>query len=40
MRYERALAPALWFAPTERLAVKMATSYLLDNLLPEDRDDA
>jgi hypothetical protein len=33
MRYDRALAPAIWFAPTERLAVKIATGYLLDSLL-------
>ncbi len=39
MRYDRALAPALWFAPTERIAVKIATSYLLDSLL-DGRDDA
>ena len=39
MRYDRALAPAIWFAPTERIAVKIATGYLLDSLL-DGRDDA
>jgi len=39
MRYDRALSPALWFAPTERLAVKLATRYLLDSLL-DGRNDA
>ncbi len=39
MRYDRALAPAIWFAPTERLAVEIATGYLLDSLL-DGRDDA
>ena len=34
MRYDRALSPAVWFGPTERLAVKIATGYLLDSLLP------
>ena len=39
MRYDRALSPALWFAPTERLAVTLATRYLLDSLL-DGRNDA
>ncbi|MFT5684259.1 MAG: hypothetical protein ACI8RZ_005200, partial [Myxococcota bacterium] len=48
MRYDRALAPAFWFAPTERLAVKIATGYLMDSLFEDSlfedgqggRDDA
>jgi len=39
MRYDRALAPAIWFAPTERLAVRLVTDYLLTSLL-DGRDDA
>ncbi|MFT4979369.1 MAG: hypothetical protein ACI8S6_005279 [Myxococcota bacterium] len=39
LRYDRELDPMVWFAPTERYAVRLATQYLLDSLLPPEVDD-
>lgn len=34
LRYDRELDPMVWFKPTERYAVSLATGYLMDSLLP------
>lgn len=39
LRYDRELDPVVWFAPTERYAVRLAAEYLLDNLLPPEVGD-
>lgn len=39
LRYDRELDPVVWFAPTERYAVRLAVEYLLDNLLPPEVSD-
>lgn len=36
LRYDRELDPVFWFAPTERKAVELTASYLLDCLLPPE----
>jgi len=38
-RYDRELDPMVWFAPTERYAVRLTAEYLLDCLLPPGVDD-